>query len=66
PEERTAESGKVPDLDELRDRLIDERLEKYSQKLEDKLSDESELTKAKKLLKQRIEFVVDEAIAKKK
>ncbi|MHA1200597.1 MAG: hypothetical protein ACTSQF_14865, partial [Candidatus Heimdallarchaeaceae archaeon] len=46
PEERTAESGKIPDLDELRDRLIDEMLDKYSQKLEDELSDESELTKA--------------------
>ena len=61
-----ADNSAILDLDGLKDRLINRLLEKYSDELKERISDEEEFLKATVLLKKRIESIVEEEIAKKK
>ena len=63
---KMAESLDVLELDALKDLLTNQLLEKYSDELRERLSDEEEFPKAKELLKKKIESEVEENLAKRK
>jgi hypothetical protein len=62
-----AESGEVPDLDSLKDVLVNKILKTYGDKIKSKFSDDWEAQQnAMGLFKERIETIVEDTIAKKK